>query len=85
MLHETGQESRTRSSFSHFGSHDFSTWSVQVHLFQLPLGSPLQLEPDQGVKGSSAHVGRVGSEHATQVPPQPSSAPAGLPEHEQLT
>ena len=55
-------------------------WSVQVHLFPLPLQPVLLL---QGVLAMSTQAGRVGSEHATQEPPQPSSAPASLPEHEQ--
>ena len=39
----------------------------------------------RGEAGGSELGQVLGSEHATQVPPQPSSAPAGLPEHEQLT
>ena len=67
-------------------SQFFSTWSMQVHFFIPPLASsPLQPVPEVPVVATSAQAGRVGSEHATQVPPQPSSAPAGLPEHEQRT
>ena len=66
------------------GSPAIPMWSAQVHLgIPSPGSSPLQLELLQPVVAMSAQAGRVGSEHATQEPPQPSSAPASLPEHEQ--
>ena len=67
------------------GSPEIPMWSAQVHLgIPSPGSSPLHpLKPDHANHGMSAQAGRVGSEHATQEPPQPSSAPASLPVHEQ--